>query len=203
MHIEWGPFLLALVVIILVPGPDFVLVTSSAATNRRTGWFAAAGVTCGQLVHATAATLGLSALLVAVPGALFAVKIIGAVYLLYLGLQILRKAGSGQLAPDGVDVARSGRSVFFRGLLIDVLNPKVMLMFLTLLPQAMDPAGEPMKQAAVLSAVAVAGFGAYWTIIVPSVRWLAAFLAKPRRKRVFERCCGGVLLAMATSIVLT
>ncbi|GAB3274225.1 LysE family translocator [Parasphingorhabdus pacifica] len=203
MHIEWGPYLLALVAIIIVPGPDFVLVTSNAATGRRWGWFAAAGVTCGLLVHASAATLGLSALLVAAPRALFAVKVIGALYLAYLGVQILRNAGSGKVAPGQVDTVPSGRSVFFRGLFIDLLNPKVMLMFLTLLPQAMDPAGEPVTQAGVLSAVAVGAFGSYWLIVVPSVRWLAAFLADPGRNRVFERCCGGVLLAMATSIVLT
>lgn len=203
MHIEWGPYLLALVVVILVPGPDFVMVTSTAATSRRWGWFAAAGVTCGLLVHATAATLGLSALVATVPTALFAVKVIGAVYLAFLGVQILRKAGAAPPEQATVDVARSGRSVFLRGLLIDVLNPKVMLMFLTLLPQAMDPAGEPMAQAGLLSGVAVGAFGAYWLIVVPSVRRLAALLSDPRRKRVFERCCGGVLLAMATSIVFS
>lgn len=202
MHIAWGPFLLALVVVILVPGPDFVMVTSTAAKSRRYGWFAAAGVTCGLLVHATAATLGLSALLVTVPTALFAVKVVGAVYLAFLGVQILRKAGA-PAAPGEVEMARSGRSVFLRGLLIDVLNPKVMLMFLTLLPQAMDPAGEPVVQAGVLSAVTVTAFASYWLLVVPSVRWLAALLSEPRRKRAFERCCGGVLLAMAGSIALT
>lgn len=203
VHIEWGPYLVALMVIVVVPGPDFVLVTSNAASGRRWGWFAAAGVTCGLLLHATAATLGLSALVMTAPVALTVVKAIGVGYLAYLGVQVLRKAGSATGGQAATEPPRSGRSVFLRGLLIDVLNPKVMLTFLTLLPQAMDPAGDPMPQAALLSAVAIGGFGAWWLFVVPSVRRLSALFAQPRRRRIFERCCGGALLAMAGSIALS
>ncbi len=202
MNIAWGPFLLALTVIILVPGPDFVLVTRNAASSSRWGWLAAAGVTCGLLVHATAATLGLSALVMTAPTALLVVKVIGVGYLGYMGVQILRRAGSGGPRAEVAAATPSGRSVFLRGLLVDVLNPKVLLTFLTLLPQAMDPAGDPMAQAFLLSAVAVGGFATWWLLVIPSVRWLSAFLAAPRRRRVFERCCGSALLAMAGSIAL-
>lgn len=202
MHIAWGPFLLALMVIVLVPGPDFVVVTRNAANSTRWGWLAAAGVTCGLLLHATAATLGLSALVMTVPTALIVVKAVGVGYLAFMGVQILRRAGSAGSGQESVETPRSGRSVFLRGLLIDVLNPKVLLTFLTLLPQAMDPSGNPMTQALLLSAVAVGSFGAWWLFVVPSVRWLSEFLAAPRRRRVFERCCGGALLAMAGSIAL-
>ncbi|GGI75900.1 lysine transporter LysE [Saccharopolyspora subtropica] len=201
MHIAWGSFLLALLVIVLVPGPDFVLVTRNAANGARWGWLAAAGVTCGLLLHATAATLGLSALVVTVPGALLVVKTIGVAYLAWMGWQIVRRSGAAA-QPTTVDTPRSAGAVFARGLLTDVLNPKVMLTFLTLLPQAMDPAAAPMPQAALLSGVAVTAFGVWWLIVVPSVRWLSALLSGPRRRRVFERCCGGALLAMAASIAV-
>lgn len=218
MSIDWGPFLLALVAIVVTPGPDFVLVTSSAASGVRWGWLAAAGVTCGLLVHAAAATLGLSALVIAVPAALWVVKALGVAYLAWMGLRILRKAGStGSDTPGSgstddasprtsaggtVHATRTGRAIFFRALLTDVLNPKVMLTFLTLLPQAMDTNAAPMPQAALLSAVAVGGFTAWWLVVVPSVRSLSALLAKPRRRRIFERCCGSALLLMAGSIAL-
>ncbi|QGK70809.1 LysE family translocator [Allosaccharopolyspora coralli] len=202
MEIAWGPFLVGLAVIIMVPGPDFVLVTRNAANNARHGWLAAAGVTTGLLLHASAATLGLSALVMAAPTALVVVKVIGVAYLGWLGVQILRRAGSAEHTNDMSLHPGSGRSVFLRGLLVDVLNPKVMLTFLTLLPQAMDPAGDAMRQAALLSAVAVSAFGAWWLLVVPSVRRMTVWLADPRRRRVFERCCGGALLAMAGSLVL-
>jgi threonine/homoserine/homoserine lactone efflux protein len=202
VHIAWGSFLLALLVIVLAPGPDFVLVTSNAATGRKYGWLAAAGVTCGLLLHATAATLGLSALVLAFPAALLVVKAVGVAYLAWLGVQTLRRSGTAA-RESTVEAPRSGRLVFLRGLLTDVLNPKIMLTFLTLLPQAMDPAGDPVTQAALLSAVAVASFGTWWMIVVPSVRWLSSLLSHPRRRKAFERCCGGALLAMATSIALS
>lgn len=202
MHIAWGSFLLALLVIVLVPGPDFVMVTRSAATGARKGWYAAAGVTCGLLVHAAAATLGLSALVVAVPGALIVVKALGVAYLAFMGVQILRRAGGTRSDRPDTNGPSTGRAVFLRGLLVDLLNPKVLLTFLTLLPQAMDASAAPMPQALLLSAAAVSAFAAWWLIVVPSVGWLAAFLASPRRRRVFESCCGGALLAMAGSIAM-
>ncbi|GAB2762632.1 LysE family translocator [Salinifilum aidingensis] len=214
MTIDWGPFLLALLVIVIVPGPDFVLVTSNAATSSRWGWLAAMGVTAGLVLHATAATLGLSALVAAVPAALWVVKGLGVAYLCWMGLRILhnaRRTRSGGTVDNAVPptsgngavhAAQTGRAVFLRALLTDVLNPKVMLTFLTLLPQAMDPGAAPMPQAALLSAVAVSAFASWWLVVVPSVQRLSALLAKPRRRRVFERCCGGALLVMAGSIAM-
>ncbi|MFC7345064.1 LysE family translocator [Saccharopolyspora griseoalba] len=202
MHIAWGSFLLALLVIVLVPGPDFVMVTRSAASGRRYGWLAAAGIVCGLCLHATAASLGLSALVVAVPTALFVVKALGVAYLVWMGFQVLRKSGSAPVAGGAPAGPVSGRGVFVRALLTDLLNPKVMLTFLTLLPQAMDPAAAPMPQAALLSGVAVGAFAGWWLVVVPSVGKLAEWLASPRRKKVFERVCGSALIAMATSIAV-
>ena len=203
MHIAWGPFLVALFVIVVVPGPDFVMVTSNAATKTKYGWLAAAGVTCGLLVHATAATAGLSALLVTVPGALLVVKAVGAAYLIWMGVQLLRQAGKSGGQFTAAAPPRSGLSVFLRGLLTDVLNPKIMLMFLTLLPQAMDAGGDPVAQASLLSGVTGAAFAAWWLLVIPPVRWFARFSADARRRKVFERCCGSALLVMATSVALS
>ena len=92
MHIAWTSFLLALVVITIVPGPDFVLIMGNAVRSLRLGVQAALGVITGLLVHATLATIGLSALVSRLPTALFVVKAIGALYLAYLGFMTLRSA---------------------------------------------------------------------------------------------------------------
>lgn len=202
MHIAWGLFLAALAVFIIVPGPDFVLVSKSAARSSRDGWLTAAGVTCGLLVHATAVTFGLSALVTAVPGALTAVKIFGACYLCFLGFTALRRAGRQPVAAPEVS-SGSARSVFLRGVLGDVLNPKVMLIFLTLVPQALDPARPATGQAALLSGVIVVIFAVFWSIVVIAARRLGSWLAKPKARRRFERGCGGALIAMAASIALS
>ncbi|MCP2256684.1 Threonine/homoserine/homoserine lactone efflux protein [Streptoalloteichus tenebrarius] len=202
-HIHWGSFLAAIVVILVVPGPDFVLVTSNAVVDRRAGWWTAAGCTSGLLVHAVAATAGLSAVLVAVPTAFVAVKVLGAAYLVYLGASAIVKAGRGASSdgPAAPSVTvRSPRAAFVRGVANNVLNPKVMLLFLTIVPQAMDPGADPVPQAMVLSGTVIALFGLFWVLVVPSVRLLTGWLSRPRPRRLFERGCGAALIAMAATL---
>ncbi len=196
MHIAWTSFLLALVVITIVPGPDFVLIMGNAVRSLRLGVTAALGVVTGLLVHATLATVGLSALVVAVPTALFVVKAIGALYLAYLGFMTLRSAGKA-----AEEQPRGNGNVFLRGLLCDLLNPKVMLTFLSLIPQAMDPAAAPLPQAALLSAVTVGVFAGFWVVVVPLARQLGTVLSKPKVRTVFERVCGTALIGMAASVL--
>lgn len=195
MHIAWTSFLLALVVITVVPGPDFVLVTGNAVRGLRLGAMTALGVMTGLLVHAVLATLGLSALVAAAPAALWAVKAIGAGYLLHLGVATLRSRGAVRAAP------RSDRSVFLRGVLCDLLNPKVMLTFLSLIPQAMDPTAPPLPQAALLSAVTVGVFAAFWACVVPAAGRLSRLLDRPKVGPVFQRLCGTALIGMAASVL--
>ncbi|HEX7305433.1 LysE family translocator [Lentzea sp.] len=197
MHIAWTSFLVALLVIMIVPGPDFVLIMSNAVQGTRRGVEAALGVMTGLLVHATLATVGLSALVAAAPTALFAVKAIGAAYLAYIGFCTLKAAKA-----PAREQPRQG-NVFLRGLLCDLLNPKVMLTFLSLIPQAMDPTAAPLPQAALLSAVTVGVFAAFWALVVPSARQLGNLLNRPRTRTVFERVCGTALIGLAASVLAT
>jgi threonine/homoserine/homoserine lactone efflux protein len=195
MHIAWTSFLVALLIIMIVPGPDFVLIMGNAVRSLKRGTQAALGVITGLLIHATLATVGLSALVAAVPTALLVVKVIGALYLAYVGFMTLRTANKP--AED-----RHGKgNVFLRGLLCDLLNPKVMLTFLSLIPQAMDPNSAPLPQAALLSAVTVGIFALFWVIVVPSARQLGALLSKPKIRATFERVCGTALIGMAASVL--
>ncbi|HEX6341665.1 LysE family translocator [Umezawaea sp.] len=197
MHLT--SFLLALAVIAIVPGPDFVLVTGNAVRGVRLGALTALGVVCGLLVHGALATLGVSALVVAVPAALLAIKVVGALYLAHLGVMTLRAARNGTLTASPKAV--SGRSAFLRGVLCDLLNPKVMLTFLSLIPQAMDPSAPPLPQAALLSAVTVGVFAAFWALVVPLAGRLAVVLARPGVRPVFERLCGATLIGMAATVL--
>lgn len=195
MHIAWTSFLVALLIIMIVPGPDFVLIMGNAVRSLRLGTEAALGVMTGLLVHATLATIGLSALVAAVPTALLVVKVIGAGYLAYIGFMTLRTANKPAQAQQGAG------NVFLRGLLCDLLNPKVMLTFLSLIPQAMDPHAAPLPQAALLSAVTVGVFAAFWVVVVPLARQLGAVLSKPKIRAAFERVCGTALIGMAASVL--
>jgi threonine/homoserine/homoserine lactone efflux protein len=195
MHIAWTSFLVALLIIMIVPGPDFVLIMGNAVRSLRKGTEAALGVITGLLIHATLATIGLSALVAAVPTALLVVKVIGALYLAYVGFMTFKTASTA------TQEQQHKGNVFLRGMLCDLLNPKVMLTFLSLIPQAMDPHSAPLPQAALLSAVTVGVFAMFWVIVVPLARQLGALLSRPRIRATFERVCGTALIGMAASVL--
>lgn len=132
-------FVLAAVALILVPGPDMMYMLGRClAQGRRAGILSAVGFNLGGYVHLTAAVLGLSAILATSATAFTIVKWIGAAYLVYLGISALwSKQGPLALDADGVS-GRRGRTILWQAFLSDVLNPKVALFFLALLPQFVD-----------------------------------------------------------------
>jgi threonine/homoserine/homoserine lactone efflux protein len=133
-------FAAAALLVNLTPGPDMLFVIgSSAARGRRAGVLAALGVGAGCMVHITLAALGLSALLAASATAFTLVKWVGAAYLVWMGLSMLRRrAPGGRAAPEAAAALRSSR-VFWQGALTNALNPKVALFFLAFLPQFIAP----------------------------------------------------------------
>lgn len=153
------PFVLVTIPVLLMPGPDLLLVLRNSAIGGRHGGAAtAAGTVTGLLVHATGAALGLSALLAASAEAFTVVKLIGAGYLLYMGVQSLRAAAARAhdvgAGPTGTAAEQLGRQAFRQGLLTNVLNPKIAAFFLAFLPQFVDPArGPAWTQILVLGAV--------------------------------------------------
>jgi threonine/homoserine/homoserine lactone efflux protein len=132
-------FVLAAFALVLVPGPDMMYMLGRClAQGRRAGILSAVGFNVGGYVHLTAAVLGLSAILATSATAFTVLKWIGAAYLVYLGLSALFSK-QGPLAIDTVAVAgRRSRTILWQAFLSDVLNPKVALFFLALLPQFVD-----------------------------------------------------------------
>ncbi len=128
-------FILSGLLLNITPGPDTIYILGrSVQLGWRGGAAAALGVCCGCLVHVTGAAIGLSALLAASSTAFAFVKLIGAAYLLYVGIRMLlsRPQAIAAAADDG-DV--SLRKVFWQGAMTNALNPKVALFFLAFLPQ--------------------------------------------------------------------
>jgi threonine/homoserine/homoserine lactone efflux protein len=121
----------------LAPGPDTLLIVArSAAMGWRAGVAAGLGICSGTFVHIFAAALGLSALLATSAAAFTVVKLVGAAYLLYVGLVMLfgrRQAATRDAAADAVTLAL--RTVYWQGFMTNVLNPKVAVFFLAFVPQ--------------------------------------------------------------------
>lgn len=145
-----GLFAVAALALLLVPGPAVLYVVArSMHEGRRAGLASVVGIHVGTLVHITAATLGLSALIVSSAVAFTAVKVAGAVYLVGLGLWTLfSRRAEPEVALGG---QRNLRRAFAQGIVVNVLNPKTALFFLAFLPQFVDPsASHPAVQIAFL-----------------------------------------------------
>ncbi len=131
-------YLLACALLAATPGADMAVFLSRTVSGGRAQGFAAqAGANAGLFVHSVAAALGLSALLAASAEAYQAVKIAGALYLVWLAIGALRRGAAQKLKVEG---GRSGgmRGAFLTGLLVNLTNPKIVLFFVTFLPQFID-----------------------------------------------------------------
>ena len=127
-------FLLASILLTLAPGPDIMyLLAKSLADGARSGVALAAGLASGIVFHTTLVILGVAALIQSSPVAFAALKYIGALYLLYLSFGALRDKSDLKLENAGTSGNRF--ALYRRGILMNVLNPKVLLFFLTFFPQ--------------------------------------------------------------------
>ena len=141
-HLSWLPFVATSLLIILTPGQDMVLVMSRTLTHgTRSGLVTAAGVSVGLTVHTVLATLGLGALLQASEWVFTALKLVGALYLLYLGIALFRSSGELALAHSH-GAPQSAVRAFSQGALSNMSNPKIALFYLAFLPQFV-PADAP------------------------------------------------------------
>jgi threonine/homoserine/homoserine lactone efflux protein len=199
-------FVLSGLLLNVTPGPDTLyIVGRSSAQGWRGGALAALGVGAGTLVHICAAALGLSALLAASAAAFTAVKMIGAIYLLYVGIGLIRSAGSIRSSPLAADHRSiSMRGIFVQGFLTNVLNPKVALFFLAFLPQFVASAATS-KPLAFLYLGAIFDFnGTLWNLLVAwSTARLSDRLAPSAAfKRWFNRCVGSVFIFVGLRLAL-
>ena len=147
-------FLVASLVLAVTPGPGvFYIVARSVALGRRHGLASVAGVALGNLGNAVGASLGLAALFAVSSVAFTVVKYAGALYLLYLGVQVLR-GGEVNTGPPGVEHAPL-RRVFGDGFVVALFNPKTTLFFAAFLPQFMYAAAAPLAQSIALGSLFV------------------------------------------------
>ena len=205
MHMEMTPFALAALVLIMMPGPDQALITRNALVGgRRGGLLTMIGGVAGLTVHAGAAAIGLSALLVASATAFTVLKIVGACYLLWLAVQMLHSASRTRREPEEEQseaTAQHPIAYLGQGFLSNALNPKVALFFVTFLPQFLSTdTGSPRAQAMVLSAIFAVIYLAWFGLYVAAVDRLGRWLRRPSVKARIEQVTGVVLLGVAVRL---
>jgi threonine/homoserine/homoserine lactone efflux protein len=186
----------------LIPGADTALVTRNAlALGMRGARWTILGILTGCLLHATASALGLSAILATSARAYDTVKLVGAVYLVWLGVQAIRNArvdrGCEGSAPGTTSL---GGHPFVQGFLTNILNPKVALFYLTFLPQFI-PASAPVLRTSLLLAMIhnVLGF-AWLSLYARFVDRLRVALTRPMVKAWLERVTGSALVALGARL---
>lgn len=189
-------FALAALALLAIPGPAVLyIVVQSAEQGRKVGLASVAGVHLGTLVHVAAASAGLSAVIVESPLAFDVVKYAGAAYLVYLGIRkLLARDGEDELRPQSEPLRRA----FWRGVAVNLLNPKTALFFLALLPQFVGASrGGVWSQALVLGFVFV-GLG----LVSDSLYALAAGTVGGlirRKRRIVGYGSGIVYLTLGTA----
>ena len=188
--------------LVLTPGPNMLyLVSRSITQGRRAGLVSLLGVAAGFGVYLATATAGLAAVFVAVPAAYTALKLAGAAYLLYLAWQALRPGGTSVFAVKQLPVDPA-RRLFTMGLVTNLLNPKIAVLYVSLLPQFIDPdRGSVAVQSLILGLTQIAIALSVNALIVVFAGALAAFLAtRPRWVQVQRYLMGGVLGALAVRL---
>jgi threonine/homoserine/homoserine lactone efflux protein len=169
---DFALFVAAGLLLNITPGPDMIyIIGRSTAQGWRAGAAAALGIGAGCFVHITAAALGVSAVLAASATAFTVLKIIGAAYLIYVGISMALAKGAAASTPEKPLVAASEWAIFVQGFFTNVLNPKVALFFLAFVPQFIS-ADAPHKALSFMFLGAVFDLnGTLWNLLVA---WLAA-----------------------------
>ena len=196
----FGVFAVALV-LVLTPGPNMIyLVSRSISQGRRAGMVSLADVAVGFLVYLTATNLGLAAVFTAVPALYVAVKLAGAAYLGWLAVQALRGTVSA-FEPTALQ-QDSNRRLFMMGLVTNLLNPKIAIMYISVIPQFVDPAAGPvLLQGFALGGVQIAVAVVINLVIVVLAGSIARFLAvRPTWLKMQRYLMGTVLGLLAVRV---
>jgi threonine/homoserine/homoserine lactone efflux protein len=198
-------FSVASLVLALTPGPDMALFLARTVTGGRSAGFAAMfGASSGLVVHALLAGLGLSALLAASETAFFILKIVGGLYLLWLAFQSLR-VGSAFSVDKNSSQKQSLFSCYLTGLGINLTNPKVIVFFVTFLPQFIEPSDlHATSQLLFLGLFfLLIGIPANAIIILIAEQFTGFMQSSPKVRRMFDFGFAGIVTAFAVKLVFT
>lgn len=197
-------FLFAITILTLTPGFDTALVLRSAvAQGAKRASVTALGITLGCLVWGVAVGFGLGVLLLASEMAYNLLKWLGAAWLLYLGLKLLLKPRQTAIDTQQPSLQQGYLACFSRGLLGNLLNPKVGIFYVSFLPQFI-PAGASVALWCSLMALAHMLLGLIWNaVLIGGSHYFAGHLRKPRVLKVMDRLTGCVFIGFAAKLALS
>jgi threonine/homoserine/homoserine lactone efflux protein len=198
-------FILTTTIAMITPGPDMLFILGCGMrSGPRAGLLATAGVATSEAVHVTVAAAGLAALFAAVPVAFTTIRIIGAAYLIYLGVQMIRHRKDDPGTADFTGAPMSGRKAYLTGLTTNLLNPKMVTFTIAFLPQFVDPQrGQVWLQFVILGAILIVlEFLVDDTVGLLSGRigrWLRT--RRTARRRI-DTATGGIFIGLGVRLAL-
>ena len=198
-------FLLAASVITVAPGPDNMMVLSiGMAKGRLPGIAFGLGCALGCLSHTLLAVLGVSALIAASPEAFTALKVCGGLYLVWLGFNALRSAGGASVGKASND-RQSPRKLFLKGIVANAINPKVILFFLSFLPQFVIPGhGSVAAQMAWLGIIFTVQAGVIFGLLGYFSGTLGQWInTSPRLGTAMDRLTGVIFVGLGLRLIVS
>lgn len=199
---SYGSYLVFVILVVIAPGPDtMVTLKNSLAGGFRGGLTASSGIAFGNLLQGTAVALGLGTLIVQSQPVFTTIRWAGVAYLCYLGFQALRSAWRGDYrALDSTGAKATGFRRWREGFLSNVTNPKVLALYLSVLPQFLDPVHGTAFDALLL-AYTVAVLGALWLLLVLLfVHRVRGWLRRRRVRRSVDALTGTTLVGFGVAL---
>ena len=202
---NYTSFVLAGILLNITPGNDSIYIVSrSISQGRKAGVLSVCGIGCGALVHIGFAALGLSSILATSSVAFAVVRYIGAAYLIFMGVSILRSRSRDGLKIDDSNRPISYGRIFRQGFFTNLLNPKVALFFLSFLPQFVSPANGHGAVPFLILGLTFLATGTLWCFFLA---WSAASLSKSLRKNSriatwLQKSCGAIFILLGLRVAL-
>ena len=196
-------FIGAALVVVISPGPDTLLILRyTLASGRRVGLATVTGVQLGLAIHTTAAIIGLSVIIATVPALYGAIAIIGALYLAWLGYQSIRAGVVSLDNMDGLIVVGSAKGLRDAAI-TNVLNPKVIFLFLALMPNFVVPEADDVSLQLATLGLALIVVNTIWQgALALGAEAARQWLAVPRIQRVLSWVTGVILMAFSAALIL-
>ena len=197
-------FVLISIFFIILPGPDIAIATKNTVTVGKSGGLKTVlGTCCALFIHTSAAILGLSAIIVK-SALLFSVfKYVGAAYLIYVGIKTLWSLRKKEVAAS-VDMNAKSKfgntSCFKQGFLTNLLNPKVAILFLTFLPQFVNPGSNTFLSFFIMGITYTIMTAVWSSLYVYLINLISAFMEKPKTQSIVEGITGTILIGFGLKL---